>query len=339
MEGASAASRRLDASILRVAEFDCTTLVTGETGCGKEEVARAIHAAGKRAQKPFVTINCGGLPASIAESQFFGHEKGAFTGAVGAARGAFRAANGGVVFLDEIGEMPLELQPKLLQVLERREVIPVGGTHPEPIDVQVIAATNRDLEARVREGFFREDLLYRINTVQLEVPPLRRRTEDIPKFIGHFAAHYAALYDRPVWEPDDERLLQLMEYDWPGNVRQLAQTIQRLYVFGDSVDAVIDELLGGRSSRNPRSEEFPSDSQEETFTAIPAEPISSPQPSTFNLKEVRKQTVRAAIEATNGHLTKAAKLLGVCPNTMTKLVKEACPELRRARERKPRMPR
>ena len=339
MEGVSASARRLDAAILRVAEFDCTTLITGETGCGKEEIARAIHAAGKRANKPFVTINCGGLPASIAESQFFGHEKGSFTGAVGAARGAFRAANGGVMFLDEIGEMPLELQPKLLQVLERREVVPVGGTTPEPIDVQVIAATNRDLEARVRDGLFREDLLYRINTVQLEAPPLRQRIEDIPGFIGHFAAHYAALYDRPVWKPDAELLGQLMGYDWPGNIRQLAQTVQRLYVFGDSADTVIGDLLGTKSSRNPRDEKASGTPELENVAVISAAPSPSPPPSIFNLKEVRKQTVRAALEATNGHLTKAAKLLGVCPNTMTKLVKEARPELHRARDRKPRMPR
>jgi transcriptional regulator with GAF, ATPase, and Fis domain len=161
---------QLESAIHRVAEFGCTVLVTGETGCGKEEVARAIHASGPRREKPFVVVNCGSLVASLAESQLFGHERGAFTGASANSLGAFRAAAGGILFLDEIGEMPLELQPKLLRVLQRCEVTPVGSTEAQPVDLQIIAATNRDLEQEVAEQRFREDLLYRLNTIHRAIP-------------------------------------------------------------------------------------------------------------------------------------------------------------------------
>lgn len=336
MTGSSPAVRKLESAILRVAEFQCTTLVTGETGCGKEEVARAIHAAGPRRDYPFVSLNCGGLPTSLVESQLFGHEKGAFTGAVGSTLGAFRSAQGGVVFLDEIGEMPLDSQPKLLQVLERREVTPVGSTKHERIDIQIIAATNRDLEQEVQRGNFREDLLYRLNTVQLAVPPLRDRSEDIPRFIGHFSAHFAAEYSRTVWIPEPDVLARLMSYAWPGNVRQLAQTVQRLYVFADSPETVLEELLDSAPMRQERTDQHDRRAREDA-----AQPNRTHAPAfpTFNLKEVRKQTVRAALAASRGQVLKAAKLLGVAPNTMTKLVAEACPEFSRKRKGRPTRPR
>jgi DNA-binding NtrC family response regulator len=319
--GESASIQRLEAAIARVADFECTTLLTGETGCGKEEVARAIHAAGPRRDKPFISVNCSGIPATIAESQLFGHEKGSFTGALGAARGAFRAADGGVIFLDEIGDMPPDLQPKLLGVLERREVIPVGSAHGQPIDVMVIAATNRNLEMAVAQGAFREDLLYRLNTVHLHVPPLRGRTDDIPRFIAHFSAHYAGRYGQPPWVPGPATLARLVAHDWPGNVRQLAQTIQKLYVFADARETVLDELLGPASDNAVSFEN----------SAAIAAPAHTADAKTYNLRELRRRTVREALEATEGHFAKAARLLGVCPNTMTKLVAEACPERSAAR--------
>lgn len=340
--GGATAVRRLEAAILRVAEFQCTTLITGETGCGKEEVARAIHASGPRHDAPFIAINCGSLPAPLAESQLFGHERGAFTGAIGATRGAFRAAHGGVIFLDEIGDLPPELQPKLLQVLERREVTPVGATRPEPepVDVHVIAATHRDLDAAVAAGGFREDLLYRLNTVHLAVPALRDRPEDIPRFVAHFAAHYAAHYDRPLWRPDPGVLERLMAHDWPGNVRQLGQTIQRLYVFADAADAVLDEVLGPARPHAPLAPQpaaSPLAGHAAGGAADPRGPAA--EPPTFNLRELRRRTVRAALDATGGRFARAAKLLGVCPNTMTKLVAEACPERSVAIARRPGRPR
>ena len=338
LDGVSDAMRQLEHAIGRVARFECSVLVTGETGCGKEEVARAIHAAGPRREQPFVALNCGGLVASIAESQLFGHEKGSFTGAVGPTLGAFRSAHGGVVFLDEIGEMPLEIQPKLLQVLQRWEVMPVGSSSPVPIDVQLVAATNRDLAAEVERGTFREDLFYRLTTVHLVVPPLRARRDDIPRFIEHFSTHFAAEYGRPPWRPRPDVLARLVRHAWPGNVRQLAQMVQRLYVFEDDADLVVEEVLAagqaaprvaaalppavGLPASMPSAGGLPAATP--PARAVAAEPS---EPATLNLREVRLQTVRRALAATEGHFGKAATLLGVCPNTMTKLAAEAFPEL------------
>jgi two-component system nitrogen regulation response regulator GlnG len=351
MTGRSDAGRRLEELICRVATFDCPVLITGETGCGKEEVARAIHAASSRRDGPFVSINCGGLVAGLAESHFFGHEKGAFTGAVGASLGGFRAANGGIVFLDEIGEMPLDLQPKLLQVLQRWEVTPVGSTQAYPIDVQVIAATNRDLEAQLENGLFREDLLYRINTIHISIPPLRARAADIPAFIEHFSAHFAQKYTRPLWQPEPGLLERLVGHSWPGNIRQLAQVIQRLYVFEDRQAWVLDQLFENESQgagigpladpadQLPRAEIRAAPLEEALSEAVPLT-MSEPAPiepalPTCNLAELRRLAVRQALAATDGHRGRAADLLGVSLNTMTKMVTEACPEMATTRGRKP----
>ena len=322
--------RQLEESIRRVAEFDCSVLVTGETGCGKEEVARAIHAAGPRADKPFVALNCSGLVSALAESQLFGHEKGSFTGAMGASRGVFRAADSGVVFLDEIGELPLELQPKLLRVLQLWEVTPVGSTAVHKVDVQVIAATNRDLEAQIEAGEFREDLFYRLNTIHLAVPPLRERAEDIPAFIEHFSAHYAREYDRPQWRPEPGVLARLVAHPWPGNVRQLAQAIQRIYVFDDRVERVLADLFAAATTPDlPPLAAPASPLAAEPVADAPsaAPPAEEPAVPTFNLDELRRLAVRQAITATGGHRGRAAELLGVSLNTMTRLVGECCPEL------------
>jgi DNA-binding NtrC family response regulator len=328
LEGSSAAVRRLEDNIARVATFDCSVLITGETGCGKEEVARAIHAAGPRADKPFVAINCGGLVADLAESQLFGHEKGAFTGAFGASRGAFRAAEGGIIFLDEIGELPIDLQPKLLRVLQRWEVTPVGSTDTHPIDVQVIAATNRDLEAEVAGGGFREDLLFRLNTIHLTVPPLRSRQDDIPRFVEHFSAHFAREYGRPQWKPEPTVLERFMRHSWPGNVRQLAQTVQRVYVFEDRIDAVLAEVFDPAAAPAARPL---SQAQPQASADLAVEPEASvgeePRVPVFNLDELRRLAVRQALAFTSGHRGQAASLLGVSLNTMTRLVAESCPEM------------
>ena len=229
--GSSAAMRRVAEHALRAAEVECLLLICGETGTGKEVWARAMHRHGRRAEQPFVPVNCATLTASLAESQLFGHEKGAFTGAFGSSLGIFRAAEGGVVFLDEVGETPLELQAKLLRVLQEREVTPVGRARPVTVNVQVVAATNRDLEGDVAEGRFREDLFYRLNMVEVLMPPLRERVEDIPELIAFFAARFAAKYRRPIWRPDPDTLRDFCEYDWPGNVRQLSHVIEQAYVF------------------------------------------------------------------------------------------------------------
>ena len=332
LESDSRIMRHLEDAIARVADFECPVLLTGETGCGKEEVARAIHAAGPRRDKAFVPINCGSLVATIAESQLFGHEKGSFTGAIGVSLGGFRAADGGVLFLDEIGEMPLDLQPKLLRVLQRGEVTPVGSTVDHHVDVQVIAATNRDLEAEVDAGNFRKDLFYRLNTVHIAVPPLRERPEDIPRFIHHFAAHFSRLYGVPLWQPNDALIERLTAHAWPGNVRQLAQTIQRVYIFGDRIDRVFAELFESESGGQEATQTVPSGRSTEATAPEAKEPTAAhstdePLVPVYNLDELRRLAVRQALAKTNGHRGRAAELLGVSLNTMTRLASECCPEM------------
>ncbi len=314
--------RQLEDAIARVGGFDCSVLVTGETGCGKEEVARAIHAAGSRSQGPFVAVNCGGVVATLAESLLFGHVKGAFTGADDAAIGAFRAAHGGILFLDELGEMPLDLQPKLLRALQQREVVPVGANKPLAVDVQVVAATNRDLAAEVAAGRFREDLLYRLNTVHLAVPPLRERVDDIPLFVEHFSAWFAERFEEPQWRPSPEVMDRLQHHPWPGNVRELAQFIQRIYIFGDRIDELIDDALRPAASSAGASLPAPA------VAAVPqpVAPRHDPVLPVCNLDALRQIAVRQALKTAEGRMGVAATILGVSRNTMTKLVAEACPE-------------
>jgi DNA-binding NtrC family response regulator len=301
----------LERTLHRAARVESTVLITGETGCGKEEIARALHAQGPRAAGPFVAINCGAMAATLIESQLFGHEKGSFTGAVGPTRGIFRAAEGGIVFLDEIGEMPLDLQPRLLRVLQQREVTPVGSAESFPADVQVIAATNRDLTADVRAGKFREDLFYRLNTIELAVPALRDRVSDIPLFVDHFRRFFAQKFGVAAWQPDAATLNRFMRYRWPGNVRQLAQVIERVYALDAPPLLPADDAATPAPPRPPAA----------------ASPVAVDHPlPVVNLDELRKLAVRQALAMTEGHKGKAAQLLGVHLNTMTRLVEEAMPE-------------
>jgi DNA-binding NtrC family response regulator len=323
--GESPAAVELEKTLRRASQFESTILITGETGCGKEEIARALHAQGQRAGKPFVAVNCGAMAATLIESQLFGHEKGSFTGAVGPSRGVFRAAEGGIVFLDEIGEMPLDLQPRLLRVLQQREVTPVGSTDSFEVDVQVIAATNRDLTADVRDGKFREDLFYRLNTIELAVPPLRDRASDIPLFVDHFRTFFAEKFGVHPWQPDAATLARFMRYRWPGNVRQLSQVIERVYALGTPPDIPTDDDVPGANS------------QELSAAGLAALPLALDQPlPVVNLEELRKLAVRQALAMTDGHKGRAAELLGVHINTMTRLVEEALPEasLRRTGRRR-----
>jgi DNA-binding NtrC family response regulator len=284
---------RIARHVERAADVECTVLVSGETGTGKELWARLLHRLGPRRNKPFVPVNCAALTATLAESQLFGHEKGAFTGAAGRSLGVFRAAEGGMVFLDEVGEMPLELQPKLLRVLQQYEVTPVGAAIPAHVNVQVVAATNRDLEVEVAEGRFREDLYYRLNMVEFHVPPLRHRVDDIPQFVEYFSRKFAARYQRPLWRPTSDTLRQFCEYRWPGNVRQLANIIEQAYVL----------------DCEPQLPERP-DARRIADAALPF----------MDLGQLRRAAVRQALRATRGHKSRAARLLGVHPNTMTRLL-------------------
>lgn len=293
--GSNPSMRRIAKSIERAAEVECTVLVCGETGTGKELWARLLHRSGPRRNKAFVPVNCAALTPSLAESQLFGHEKGAFTGAAGKSLGIFRAAQGGVVFLDEIGEMPSELQPKLLRVLQQREVLPVGASEPVPIDVQIVAATNRDLEQEVEKGAFREDLYYRLNMIELRVPPLRERPEDIPSFIEFFSQKFADRYHQTLWSPSPETLAEFCNFEWPGNVRQLEHVIEQAYVL--QTEPMLPVKKAGQTAGNGR---------------LPF----------LDLAKLRERAIKEALDVTRGHKANAAKLLGVHANTMTRLLKE-----------------
>ena len=309
---------RAKRSIERAAEVGCTVLVIGETGCGKEILARHLHGSGPRAMKPFVPVNCGALSSQLAESQLFGHEKGAFTGAEGKALGIFRAAEGGIVFLDEIGEMPMELQTKLLRVLQQREVHPVGSAHPVAIDVQVVAATNRDLQVEVAKGTFREDLYFRLNMIELRIPPLRERPEDIPEFVEHFSRAFARNYRMVEWQPTPDTLAQFQSFDWPGNVRQLSHVIEQAYVLQ------IEPELPARA-RAAAASETPAAPAEVSPASMgdDAELAAIDGKLPFvDLTRLRKYAVRQALEMTRGHKARAAKLLGVHPNTISRLIRE-----------------
>jgi len=294
--GNNTAIRRIARAVERAAEVECTVLVSGETGTGKELWARLLHRSGPRRNKIFVPVNCAALTPSLAESQLFGHEKGAFTGAAGRSLGIFRAAQGGVVFLDEIGEMPAELQPKLLRVLQQREVLPVGATEPVPIDVQVVAATNRDLEDEVEKGAFREDLYYRLNMIELKVPSLRERSEDIPEFIEFFSHQFAERYRLPVWQPSPETLAEFCAFDWPGNVRQLSHVIEQAYVL--QIEPQLPVRSRAKAADGPGR--------------LPC----------LDLAKLRQEAIKQALEITRGHKARAAKLLGVHANTMTRLLRD-----------------
>ncbi|MFD2616748.1 sigma 54-interacting transcriptional regulator [Terrilactibacillus laevilacticus] len=229
----SARMEELMIRVKKVAEFSSTVLISGESGVGKEVVAKAIHQMGSRSSQPFIKLNCGAIPEQLLESELFGYVKGAFTGAdVKGKKGYFEQANGGVIFLDEIGEMPIQLQVKLLRVLQENEVVPVGSTKTIPIDVQIVAATNRDLSIMIKEGEFREDLYYRLNVIPIHVPPLRERTEDIAPLTMHFLKQFNEKYHKQyTFMPDALNLLEL--YSWPGNIRELQNVIERLIVASD----------------------------------------------------------------------------------------------------------
>ena len=290
--GQNLAVRQIARHAERAAAADCTVLISGETGTGKELWAQLIHEHGPRAKKPFIPVNCAALTVTLAESQLFGHEKGSFTGAAGRSAGVFRAAEGGTVFLDEVGEMPLELQPKLLRVLQQREVTPVGAAYPVPINVQIIAATNRDLESEVIDGRFREDLFYRLNMVELKVPPLRNRVEDVPELVEFFSRRFAERYKRPLWRPDPVTLKRFCEFPWPGNVRQLSHVIEQSYVLDCSPN-------------------LPS--------VDPVMPLDVTLPYT-DLGRLRSAAIHQALQTTRGHKGRAAKLLGVHANTLTRML-------------------
>ena len=234
--------RRVYALMERVKDTEVPVLITGESGTGKEVVARAIHNASSRAKANFLGVNCGAIPENLLESELFGHVRGAFTGADRDRKGLFREGEGGTVLLDEIGEMPHEMQAGMLRVLQERRVRPVGGASEEPVDVRLLFATNRELGELVEQGKFREDLYYRIHVVELRLPPLRERPEDIPQLVDHFLGLFAARYKREKKRLSRDAMRRLAGYDWPGNVRQLEHVLLNAWVLGDQPELEAADL-------------------------------------------------------------------------------------------------
>jgi transcriptional regulator with GAF, ATPase, and Fis domain len=241
--GASAALQRVLGRVAKVAPTDSTVLITGETGTGKERIARSIHKESRRSGRAFVSVNCAAIPRDLIPSELFGHEKGAFTGAMQRRLGRFELADGGTIFLDEVGELLADTQAALLRVLQEREFERVGGGQPVHVDVRVLAATNRDLSAAVGNGTFREDLFYRLNVFPIEVPPLRERKDDIPLLAEYFVQRYASYAGKNIRSIDKKTLGLLQSYYWPGNIRELQNVIERSVILSSADVFSVDELL------------------------------------------------------------------------------------------------
>jgi transcriptional regulator with GAF, ATPase, and Fis domain len=252
--GSSRALKTVISSIVKVAPTDSTVLITGETGTGKELVARAIHKSSQRAGHPFITVNCSAIPPSLIASELFGHEKGAFTGALQRRQGRFELANSGTIFLDEIGELPAETQIALLRVLQEHQFERVGGSRVIPTDVRIIAATNRDLAAAVASGTFRADLFYRLNVFPIEVPSLRQRKEDIPMLVEYFVTRYAEKVGKQISKIDKNTLKLCQSYVWPGNIRELQNIIERSVILctGDTL-RIEEAWLSSKDTPRPKS--------------------------------------------------------------------------------------
>ncbi len=298
--GASPAMKDVYDLLERVAESESTVLVSGESGTGKELVARALHRRSKRASGPFVAINCAAMPEHLLESELFGHTKGAFTDARTARPGLFVQAKGGTIFLDEIGDMPLGLQPKLLRALQERSVRPVGGDHETPIDVRVVAASNRDLETAIEERKFREDLYYRINVIHVELPPLRARGADVLLLAQHYLEHFAAQSQKDVRSLDPEAAERLSAYAWPGNVRELANCMERAVALTRNESISVADLP--EKIRNYRT----------SHVLVAATDPSELVP----LEEVEKRYILRVLEAVGGNKTLAAQVLGLDRKTL-----------------------
>ncbi|MFW6163837.1 MAG: sigma-54-dependent transcriptional regulator [Planctomycetota bacterium] len=305
--GRSPAMQAVYDLIERVRDSDCNVVITGESGTGKELVARAIHFTGRRADTPFVAVNCGALPDTIVERELFGHEAGAFTGAVRTQPGYFESAHGGTIFLDEFTELSAAAQVKLLRVIQQREIVRVGATAPMPVDVRILAATNGDPEACVAQGSLREDLYYRLNVLTIHVPPLRERAEDIPLLVRHFLHERRPHPDQPPKRITQAALDALIAYSWPGNVRELENVIERAVTLSARPVLDADDL--------PRLQ--------------PLAPAAAPDVAGMPLPEAKRQltesferdAITKALRDTDGNVTQAAKTLGIARSALQRLLR------------------
>jgi DNA-binding NtrC family response regulator len=299
--GIIAGSRVMQEVIRRaelVAETKSTVLISGETGTGKELVARAIHDRSAQRDMPLIKVNCAAIPETLLESELFGHVRGAFTGATATKKGKFALADGGTIFLDEIGTMTPTLQSKLLRVLQEREIEPLGSERTEKIDVRVIAATNRDLRQMVSDGKFQEDLFYRLNVIPIEIPPLRERRDDIPALVEHFVHKHAQRTGRRVERIDEGVLAALQQYDWPGNVRELENTIERAVVLSPG-PVVTARAVSVLSAATPQA------------TGLPSLKLRQ------NIEWVERETIRRALESSGGVKKDAAELMGISQRALS----------------------
>ncbi|HWR17754.1 MAG TPA: sigma-54 dependent transcriptional regulator [Terriglobales bacterium] len=311
--GVSAAMEKLKATVRTVATTASTVLIHGESGTGKELVARAVHACSLRAAEPFVSINCGAFPETLLESELFGYVKGAFTGANTNKNGLFEVANGGTIFLDEISEMSLTMQVKLLRVLQERCLRPVGGTNEIAIDVRVIAATNKSLDDLVAENQFREDLYYRLSVIPVEVPPLRDRREDIPLLANHFLKKYAPAAGKTILKIAPEALKMLCAYEWPGNVRQLENTVERAVALEQT-----EELHVDLPSERPKTRAAAAGVGGGVIPTIPTDGIDMER----YVADLEKGMILNALKQSNGVQTKAADLLKLSYRSFRHLLKK-----------------
>ena len=301
-EGAPIGASKKWLEVMRMAEAvaatESTVLITGESGTGKEVVARYLHELSARADKPFLSINCGALPEGLLESELFGHVKGSFTGAVKDKTGLFSAANSGTFFLDEIGETTQATQVKLLRVLQQREIIPVGATDAEPIDVRIIAATNRDLEEEIKRGNFRRDLFYRLNVIAIHLPPLRQRRDDIPLLAEAFLSATGAARGEPAKRLSEDALEMLQEYAWPGNVRELENALERAVILTSGPMIGVTALPERLAERR-------------------AEPLVSDRPAQNpTLETIERAYILWVLQSEQGNKTRAAETLGIDPSTL-----------------------
>jgi Nif-specific regulatory protein len=292
--------REVQKFISKVAPSDSTVLIHGETGTGKELVARAIHRGSPRAERPFVAINCAALTETLLESELFGHERGAFTGAIAQKIGKLEAAEGGTLFLDEIGELPAPLQPKLLRALQEREFERVGGTKSVRVDIRMIAATNIDLKRAVADGRFRQDLFYRLNVVSIKMPALRNHRDDIPLLSNYFISRPMRQAGRRIAGISPEAMVCLLGYDWPGNVRELENAIEHAAVLGSTELILVEDL--------PES--------------VLDGSTAAAEPESFHeaVRRHKKELILTAVEQAHGNCTEAARVLGLHPNYLHRLI-------------------